>query len=372
MNKIDWKNVAQVLGHGLATFAQTLAALGLFLASALVLSVYRLVMWPSLYLDLPRQKMYSVGLAWGVVLTATTQYFALNPLMQRWRDEKVEVTEAEPSPVATVIGESNGVCSAKCVEKIRASRARIVGIEPNEVRYVRERYNDEYVNSATWRERAKNCVKHWDAFEEAEKRTLYPAELLAGKAFVEALGCQFIRATNGDGGIGPMQITRVPPEYLDMAAQNFGIPRSALRYKEDSEVGYRHNVVLGAITLSEYEILLESRGPGILAYNTGPGHPRTGKAGARGYMRVAGLDGSKGHTISDFRGAIPDMTPSKARPRIYVDRILAGAVMVDRARRDLPLVPLGPGDLTLEDIPGNDPRRDGEQFSVTIADAGNG
>jgi hypothetical protein len=78
-------------------------------------------------------------------------------------------------------------------------------------------------------------------------------------------------------------------------------------------------------------------------------------------MQRAGIKAPyTGHQISDFRGAIPDSLNKGARPKIYVDRVLASAVMVDRAHRGLPLVQLDT--LDLQDIPGYDPSRDGEQF----------
>lgn len=331
---------------------------------AITQGVKHAVMWPSYRLGESGKHPYMIGMGWAFVLTSLIWSACICGYLWVSGTEigNYWVTEPQGSEVQEP-GEMSPACNEECIAKIRASRTQIKAIEENEVRYVLDRYNDEYVSSSTWRTRAQSCLDHWDVFEEAERRTLYPAELLAGKAFVEALGCKFIAATNGDGGIGPMQITNISNAHKKAAARALGLSVGELRYKENSPTGYLHNVILGAIVLSDYEHKMKSRGVGILAYNTGMGGATLGTMGARGFMRRANIKRPyEGRTISEFRGAIPDSLNGGARPRIYVDRILAGAVIVDRAKRGLPLVKLSDGELQLEDIPGWNPACDGDRL----------
>jgi len=141
--------------------------------------------------------------------------------------------------------------------------------------------------------------------------------------------------------------------FIRDAERILGLAPSGLRYKEDSETGYLHNVILGAVVLSHYEEMFDSRGAGILAYNHGPGNVRRA-------MKRAGLGTTSHRTISEFRGTVPDRLKNGGRPRVYLDRVLAGAVMVRRARLGMALEPIDT--LTLEDIPGAHPKEDGADF----------
>jgi hypothetical protein len=253
-------------------------------------------------------------------------------------------------------------CNANCQAKIATRRAAIVGIEANELEYVKTRLREEYAKpeNAVWHtKRIATCMENWPFYERAQEYTMIPASLLAGKAYVEGIGCQFVNATNGDGGKGPMQITTPENWHEDAVGAMLHENRSWVRkgWKgrlSDPNWNYFVNVLVGAVMLSGYEEQFNSRGVGIFAYNSGPGATRR-------YMRLAGVqEGQFGNQIiSNFRGTIPAGFNDGARPQIYLDRILAGAVMVDRAHRGLPVMD-GPwiDQLTLADIPGADPRKD--------------
>ncbi|MBU4452872.1 lytic transglycosylase domain-containing protein, partial [Patescibacteria group bacterium] len=239
------------------------------------------------------------------------------------------------------------VCGDACVKEIRNSRSKLRGIEKEELRYVLEEYNS-YVASETWRQRAQSCHQnYWEHFQKAEEITLYPSELLAGKALIEGAGCKFITATNGDGGIGPMQITHPVSGHINATARLLGTTSDGVQYRSD----YLHNVLLGAVMFSDFEDMFGSRGVGILAYNRGPGNVRRD-------MRRAGLNSYMRRVISDFRGGIPEHAGKGGRPRVYADKVLAGMVMMYRVSHGLPLEPLTK--LTLDDIPGADPSQDGK------------
>ena len=250
-------------------------------------------------------------------------------------------------------------CDAECQTVIKTRRATIVGIEENEVRYVQAELRREYASSTLWNTtRVQTCVANWGMYVKAQQYTLYPAALLAGKAYVEGAGCTF--AHSGDGGYGPMQITTPEAWHENAVGAMLHEPRSwvkdAWHGKLTGESGpswsYWTNVLVGAVMLSGYEEQFNSRGVGIFAYNSGPG-------AAKKYMREGNLAGYGDHQISDFRGALPESFRDGSRPRIYVDRILAGAVMVDRAHRGLQVTDGSWIDqLTLADIPGADPRKD--------------
>ncbi len=251
-------------------------------------------------------------------------------------------------------GKPSSQCGKECVAKIQASRKNIVGIEPNELKYVNQQLKGEY-SVPVWSARARSCLKHWPQFAKASELTLYPAELLAGKAFVEALGCQFIKATNGDGGVGPMQITTPDSTDIKDLGRMLGVSTADAkkRYRVNSEDGYNANVLLGAIMLSRAENTFQSRGVGMLAYNRGAGNVK--KDMRRGKLSSPYLR----HHLSDFRGAVPTKAGKGGRPQIYVDRILAGAVMIDRAHRGLAILtsPIR----SIQEIPGYNPAQDGEK-----------
>ena len=227
-------------------------------------------------------------------------------------------------------------------------RSLVRGIEPNETQYVLKQYN-AYVKGNTWHSWTTDCTtEYWHYFVEAEQLTRYPAELIAGISLIEAEGCKFISARNGDGGTGPMQITGYPGSgVIKRSAKILKIPESQVDYKTN----YLHNVVVGTVILANYESQLQSRGPGLLAYNRGPGNVRKD-------MRRAKLTSFKRRVLSDFRGAIPYSAGRGGKPRIYADKVLAGMVMIDRERKGLPLSQLT--EIELENIPGSDPSQDGQ------------
>lgn len=304
----------------------------------------------------------------GLVLVGT-------PTMAKKGDEVIAwVQSLVPSAPGGLIGKLKGDyavangCNADCQVKIATRRATIVPIEGNEVEYVRKRLREEYANPASpiWQtDRIRTCMENWPFYERAQEYTMIPAAFLAGKAYVESGGCRFVDATNGDGGKGPMQITTPSKWHEEAVGAMLHEPRSFVRkgwkgQLDDPNMNYWVNVLMGAVMLSGFEEQFNSRGVGILAYNAGPGNVAS-------YMRAAGVAGCYGdvphscdnYQISQFRGTIPEITRTKAKPRIYVDRILAGVVMVDRAHRGLPVTDGSWIDgLTLADIPGANPQRD--------------
>lgn len=233
-------------------------------------------------------------------------------------------------------------CDSECQAVIRASRSLLTPIEANETRYVLMRLQQEY-SAPLWQNRIITCLAHWDDFEWAHRYTLYPTAFIAGKAYVEGAGCKF--AKSFDGGYGPLQVTHPTRRQIQDVANMLHVKESEVAWKTN----YRHNLLLGLVMFSYAENEFSSRGPGILAYNTGAG-------GVRKHMRKAGLTIFTKREISNFRGTIPEQLKSGACPKIYVDRVLAGAVLMDRAHRKLPTV--GIASLTLADIPGANPKTD--------------
>lgn len=277
-------------------------------------------------------------------------------------EEPVEILVSAPPEVIAAI--TPGPCGEACREEIRASRSDYAPIERNEARYVLEQYNT-MVRSSAWRDWTALCVERMRQFDRAELYTLYPAELLAGKALIEGMGCRYITARNGDGGVGPAQITKPSTSDFQKVARMLRITTQDVREGNcfhvegrarstcaaaSTEDDYFINVLTGAVMLSENEIALRSRGVALLAYNHGRGNATKAidKVGGRHTRRQ----------ISEFRGAIPCFSAGHGCPKNYVDRVLAGAVMVDRLNRGLPLTPLE--SLRLEDIPGWNPADDGE------------
>lgn len=257
-------------------------------------------------------------------------------------------SDKQYSPVLEQIsGEhfSNAGCDTKCQTTINAVRSRYVGVEQNEVRYVLTRIQREY-SGADWQAKLQTCLDRWTEFQTAENYTLYPAALLAGQAYIESRGCQMLRST--DGGYGPMQITSPETRHIHTVATMLHISETEVSWKTN----YLHNVLLGAVMLSAYEDMFESRGVGIIAYNSGPGATRR-------YMRKAGISEFSRHVLSDFRGTVPEGFSDGARPKIYVDRVLAGAVLIERAKQRLPTTHIET--LSLEDIPGAQPSRNSER-----------
>jgi len=292
----------------------------------------------------PSRRSWAFGGLWGIILSAL-----LFVGWQLWPDGEqsasmVEIIEETAEEVIASTS-TTGACGSKCQETIRASRAQLRGIEENEVSYVLTQYN-AYVANPGWRTKATNCyAKYWEHFATAQRYTMYPAELIAGKALIEGDGCRFVDARNGDGGKGPMQITHPDDRHIRATGQMVGTSYEGVRWKSD----YLHNVLLGTVMLSDFEDMFGSRGVGILAYNRGPGNVRRD-------MRKANITSYKRRVLSDFRGGIPYSAGRGGKPRIYVDKILAGAVIMSRLAQGKSLVPLET--LSLGDIPGSDPSKD--------------
>lgn len=290
------------------------------------------------------RRSWLYGAVWGAII-----FLTIGAGFQLWPNGEqsaslVEIIEETADKVMAPTS-TTGACGAKCQETIRTSRSHLRGIEENEVRYVLVQYNT-YVASSGWRTKAQNCyAQHWEAFATAQRYTLYPAELIAGKALIEGDGCRFVNSYNGDGGKGPMQITHPDSSHIRATGQMLGTTKEGVRWQSD----YLHNVLLGTVMLSDFENMFGSRGVGILAYNRGPGNVRRD-------MRRGNLDSTKHRVISDFRGSIPERAGIGGKPRVYVDKILAGAVIMSRVAHGKPLVALD--SLSLSDIPGADPSQD--------------
>ncbi len=277
----------------------------------------------------------------------------------------------EDNALAEIIGESvsapvaSGPCNARCREAVRRERQRITPIEENEASYVLREYN-VLVRSSVWRDRAKRCAEIMPVFETAQSYSLHPAPFIAGISLVESEGCRFLTAHNGDGGVGPMQITSkdlqsfaVVGGWLGMTTEevtraNCHHVRGEARRRCAREADQRQflvNVLTGSVMLDAGERSLQSRGPALIAYNRGGGNVR------KDMGKVLDDDASRRHrTISEFRGAIPCPGNGWGCARKYADKVLAGAVLVDRAHRGLPLVELE--SLRREDIPGWNPALD--------------
>jgi hypothetical protein len=287
------------------------------------------------------RKGFAAALAWAIMLAilwwvgawmlGAAQEFAEN----FWDDERVlargEKTPSDPD-------------APDYVGRVRAARARIASFNEDILPHVAREYN-AYVRAETWRRRANNCFKHMEQFREAERLTLYPAELLAGIALHESAGCN-MGARDAAGGRGWMQLTHITPSlHLRPAAQMLRLPAQQVNYKGNQE----HNLLVGIMVLDDYERRLKSREHGLLAYNMGVG-------GVRRAMRAAGWTaGEPLPTVTDIRPHLRN--DRRARPRVYVARVLATAVMMHRLATSKPLTPLKR--LRPEDVPGWDPKDDG-------------
>jgi len=260
-----------------------------------------------------------------------------------------------------IIVQSRGLnrgCEQDCVAKIRQARADLLGIEEGELRYVLREYN-KYVHGMG--RRVANCLAYEDDFATISRLTLYPEEFLGGLAFFESAGCRNPNVRTFDGGYGLAQVTTPSDYHIRDAAIALGIPPADFNWKRgpDGTVNVKHNMMLGAIMLDDCKETFGSRGAGILCYNRGKGGTRHDLECAKWKPTASPL------AISDFRGCIPAMI-GKAKPRNYVDRFLAGVVLYVRAKGGLPIVELD--QLTLDDIPGADPERDGEELQKFLAD----
>lgn len=300
------------------------------------------------------------GMSGDAVLNDTQSYDTVPSTKFRVELDLINISgEIYPQP--------QQACGPNCLRELRDSRSTRTALEAEQVEYVRKAYN-ELIFWQAWRINAKRCVDRLPAYERAEVFTHFPAELMAGKSLIESSGCRYITARNGDGGVGPMQITHPSPKVFRQVALMTGMTESevmeancfhvegearAVCARSASERDFFVNVLTGTVMYDSFEARMESRGAGFVAYNHGPGNTR------RAIRTVGGS--LKGRTISEFREAIPCYGNGRGCPQTYADRILAGAVMVDRVKRGLPLSPLAEGELQLMDIPGWNP-----EFDITI------
>lgn len=232
------------------------------------------------------------------------------------------------------------------VAAIRDARAQIAPIDASITSKVIDEYND-YL-AAGQEQWVRNCLEYREVFSEVERYTLYDASLLAGKAAQESGGCN-MRASDWAGGRGLVQITSRPERrWIRGVATILSIDSSAVDYKHDP----LHNVLMGTMFLDDYERQLGSRPHGLLAYNMGPG-------GVRKTVRRMGYNPSR--SLPTIVQMYPHLTyNSRMKPRVYVARVLALAVMYDRVERGEVITPLD--SLEVEDIPGWNPELDGSDW----------
>ena len=276
-------------------------------------------------------------------------------------DTKPENVESEPPTTsdadATDIGQivTESGCDDACREKIKAARAIIRPVGEDIVPYVLAEYN-AYVSKtgSPWQARAKHCASTYaQEFQETEKLTLYPESLVGGIALHESAGCN-PKASDRAGGKGLMQLTNI-------SRARHVAPIAKMLHKGINDVAYKtdilENMLVGMMVFDDYERRLKepgfagSRAHGMLGYNEGVG-------GVRRDMRQMGWQ--SGQVMPSVGAMIAKgvlRSDRKMKPREYVPRVLACALMYDRAKRGLPIGPLA--SLNYRDIPGVDPRHDG-------------
>ncbi len=206
---------------------------------------------------------------------------------------------------------------------------------------VTQQYNTQVKSHKQW---AKRCMIDWELFEKASELSGYKPPFIAGFAMHESGGCK-MSARDRAGGRGFMQITSKPSaNYRARVATMANVPVSELDYKNNP----LHNVLMGTVFLADYESRLGSRSHGILAYNMGVG-------GVKGTVRRMGK--SMKHPPS-----VPEMAPHlkytrRIKPRVYLWKVLASVIMMDKASRGKELKKVDK-DFTPDDIPGWDPMDD--------------
>mgnify|MGYP003978778879 CR=1 FL=1 len=299
------------------------------------------------------RRVWSFGAIWGVILlgvVATCVVFIYDRHVPSSESPGASLVEIAEEAYPDIFIGVEGPCPPACQGVIHESRSGLRGIEQNEVRYVLKQYNEHFATSSGWQKKAQSCYdEHWEDFEVAQRYTMYPAALIAGKALYEGDGCKFVNSYNGDGGVGPMQITHPDDRHIAAVGTMLGTNSAGVKWRES----YLHNVLLGTVMLSDFEDMFQSRGVGILAYNRGPGNVK--KDMWRSNLIPKGQE--RRRVISDFRGAIPDGAGKGGKPKIYLDRVLAASLMMQRVADGKDLEPID--DLDLDDIPGSDPSQDG-------------
>lgn len=233
------------------------------------------------------------------------------------------------------------------IVKIRAEREKLGAMEESLLPKITEQYNLELSENSGWEDWAQNCLTYRDVFEEVEYLTGYPAAFVAGFAMHESAGCK-MNASDWAGGRGFMQLTKIDKNrHVYPAAEMLNIERSQVRYNTDP----LHNLLVGICVLDDYERRLGSRPHGMLAYNMGVG-------GVRKYARKTGW---KKSTLPEIVVMKPHLRyDKKAKPRIYVQKIAAAVIFMDKTLRGELIERKEDGYFTSDDIPGWDPANDGE------------
>lgn len=243
--------------------------------------------------------------------------------------------------------------------KVRTARSKIAPFDADILEYATKAYNKNVGGNLAW---AKRCVSHRADFEQIERKTLYPIEMIMGIASHESIGCKAVKATNGDGGTGYMQVTNAPPEFKQRAASMVG-----LKSVSELDLDYApHNVAVGMVIWDDCEVITGRRDIAALCYNRGIGATNAVAKWARpkGTTSYPGftlmypyINGKVYHTLGPIS-------------RKYTGEVLAHMVMVNMLMKgqEPKMLPKG-ALLRLEDIPGWDPSHDGDRFVVGLVGA---
>lgn len=236
--------------------------------------------------------------------------------------------------------------------KVREARARITPMDEDILEYATKAYNKGVPSHVPW---AKRCVAQTSQFERIERKTLFPLPLIMGLASHESIGCRMIKATNGDGGTGYMQVTNAPKAFKQRAAAMLGLKLSQLNLNDPV-----HNVAVGMVIWDDCEVRTQRRDIAALCYNRG-----IGAVNAIAPWAKRGWE--QGEPYPHFRLMFPYIN-TKVYPttgpvaRRYTGEILAHMAMVAQLMRgeepkDIPSGQL----LSLNDLP-FDPSHDGDKF----------
>ncbi len=148
-----------------------------------------------------------------------------------------------------------------------------------------------------------------------------------------------------------MQLTHISQtRHVVPVAKMLHVGTSDVQYKTD----VRHNLLTGVMVLDDYERIMGSRERGLLAYNMGPGGVR------RAMGKYGWTPGERSPTVTQLRPFLRDN--ARMRPRVYVPKILATAVMMHRVANGQPLSVLE--EVQPEDVPGWNPANDGASWTL--------
>ena len=152
-----------------------------------------------------------------------------------------------------------------------------------------------------------------------------------------------------------MQLTHISQtRHVVPVAKMLHIGTPDVQYK----VNIQHNLLTGVMVLDDYERIMGSRERGLLAYNMGPGGVR------RAMTRYGWREGEPRPTITELRPFLRN--DARMRPRVYVPKVLATAVMMYRVANGQPLSVLE--ELEPEAVPGWNPANDGASWMLTSSD----